>query len=36
MPLNQLFTITTAVLLGAAIVMFAIIKPAKRLMGDVR
>ena len=35
MPLNQLFTITTAVLLGAAIVMFAIIKPAKRLMGDV-
>jgi POT family proton-dependent oligopeptide transporter len=36
MPLNQLFTITTAVLLGAAIVMFAIITPAKRLMGDVR
>jgi len=36
MPLNQLFTITTAVLLGAAVVMFAIIKPAKRLMGDVR
>jgi POT family proton-dependent oligopeptide transporter len=35
-PLNQLFTITTAVLLGATIVMFAIIKPAKRLMGDVR
>jgi POT family proton-dependent oligopeptide transporter len=36
MPLNQLFTITTAVLLGAAIVMFVIIKPAKRLMVDVR
>jgi POT family proton-dependent oligopeptide transporter len=36
MPLNQLFTITTAVLLGAAIVMFVMIKPAKRLMGDVR
>jgi proton-dependent oligopeptide transporter, POT family len=36
MPLNQLFTITTAVLLGAAVVMFAIIRPAKRLMGDVR
>ena len=36
MPLNQLFTITTTVLLGAAIVMFVIIKPAKRLMGDVR
>ena len=36
MPLNQLFTITTVVLLGAAIVMFAIIKPARRLMGDVR
>jgi proton-dependent oligopeptide transporter, POT family len=36
MPLNQLFTITTAVLLGAAIVMFAIIKPAKQLMGGAR
>jgi proton-dependent oligopeptide transporter, POT family len=36
MPLNQLFTITTLVLLAAAIVMFAIIKPARRLMGDVR
>jgi POT family proton-dependent oligopeptide transporter len=36
MPLNQLFTITTVVLLGAAIVMFVIIKPAKRLMVDVR
>jgi POT family proton-dependent oligopeptide transporter len=36
MPLNQLFTITTAVLLGAAVVMFLAVKPAKRLMGDVR
>ena len=36
MPLNQLFTITTVVLLAAAIVMFAMIKPSKRLMGDVR
>ncbi len=36
MPLNQLFTITTAVLLGAAVVMFLIVQPAKRLMGDVR
>src|SRR5262245_47105856 len=29
MPLNQLFMITSVVLLGAAVVMFAIIKPAK-------
>jgi POT family proton-dependent oligopeptide transporter len=36
MPLNQLFTITTLVLLGATVVMFIVIKPAKRLMGDVR
>ena len=36
MPLNQLFTITTTVLLGAAVVMFAIIKPAKRLMSGVQ
>jgi len=36
MPLNQLFTITTTVLLGAAIVMFLMIWPAKRLMGNVR
>ncbi|HYT65636.1 MAG TPA: peptide MFS transporter [Vicinamibacterales bacterium] len=36
MPLNTLFTIVTAVLLAAAVVMFAIIKPSKRLMGDVR
>ena len=36
MPLNQLFSYTTMVLLGAAVVMFAMIKPAKRLMGSVR
>jgi len=36
MPLNQLFTYTTVVLLAAAVVMFAIIRPARRLMGDVR
>ena len=35
MPLNQLFTITTVVLLAAAVLMFAIVKPARRLMGDV-
>jgi POT family proton-dependent oligopeptide transporter len=36
MPLNQLFTITTVVLLAASVVMFAIIKPAKQLMGDAK
>jgi POT family proton-dependent oligopeptide transporter len=36
MPLNQLFTYTTAVLLAAAIIMFAVIKPAKQLMGDAK
>ena len=36
MPLNQLFTITTVVLLVAALVMFAVIKPSRALMGDVR
>ena len=35
MPLNQLFMISTAVLLVAALAMSVIIKPAKRLMGDV-
>jgi POT family proton-dependent oligopeptide transporter len=35
MPLNTLFTIVTTVLLAAAIVMFAIVKPSRRLMGDV-
>ena len=36
MPLNTLFTIVTGVLLASAVVMFAIVKPSKRLMGDVR
>ncbi len=36
MPLNQLFTITTVVLLAASVVMFAIIKPAKQLMGGAK
>ena len=35
MPLNQLFTITTVVLLAAAVLMFAMVRPARRLMGDV-
>ncbi len=34
MPLNTLFTIVTMVLVGAAVVMFALIKPSRRLMGD--
>jgi POT family proton-dependent oligopeptide transporter len=36
MPLNTLFTIVTAVLLGAALIMFAVVKPSRKLMGDVR
>ena len=36
MPLNQLFGYTTGTLLVATLLMFAMIKPAKRLMGDVR
>ena len=36
MPLNTLFGIVTAVLLGAAVVMFALVKPSKRLMGEAR
>ncbi len=36
MPLNTLFTYVTAVLLVATLVMFAVIKPSKRLMGEVR
>jgi dipeptide/tripeptide permease len=36
MPLNTLFGIVTAVLLGAAFVMFALVKPSKRLMGEAR
>jgi len=34
MPLNSLFGIVTTVLLGAALVMFALVKPSKRLMGE--
>jgi POT family proton-dependent oligopeptide transporter len=33
MPLNTLFGIVAAVLLGAAVVMFALVKPSKKLMG---
>lgn len=36
MPLNSLFGIVTTVLLGAALVMFALVKPSTRLMGDAR
>jgi proton-dependent oligopeptide transporter, POT family len=36
MPLNTLFTIVTVVLVAAALVMFALIKPSRRLMGDTR
>jgi POT family proton-dependent oligopeptide transporter len=35
MPLNTLFTIVTAVLFAAAVMMFAIVRPSRRLMGDV-
>jgi POT family proton-dependent oligopeptide transporter len=34
MPLNTLFGIVAAVLLGATVVMFALVKPSKRLMGE--
>jgi POT family proton-dependent oligopeptide transporter len=34
MPLNALFTIVTVVLVGAAVIMFALVKPSRRLMGD--
>jgi len=36
MPLAQLFGITAAVALGAAVVMFVLLKPVQRLMGGVR
>jgi POT family proton-dependent oligopeptide transporter len=36
MPLNTLFGIVTAVLLGAALVMFVLVQPSKRLMGEAR
>ena len=35
MPLNQLFAITRSCCSPRAVVMFAIVKPAKQLMGDV-
>jgi POT family proton-dependent oligopeptide transporter len=36
MPLETLFSIVTGVLLVTALVMFALVKPLRRLMGDVR
>jgi proton-dependent oligopeptide transporter, POT family len=36
MPLNTLFGIVTAVLLGAAVVMFALVRPSKQLMGGAQ
>ncbi len=36
MPLNTLFAIVTSVLLGAAVLMFALVRPSKRLMGEAR
>ena len=36
MPLETLFTIVTTVLLVTALVMFALVKPLRRLMGDTR
>jgi hypothetical protein len=36
MPLNTLFGIVTAVLLAAAVAMFALVKPSRRLMGEAR
>jgi len=36
MPLAQLFGVTAAVSLGAAVVMFVLLKPVQRLMGGVR
>jgi proton-dependent oligopeptide transporter, POT family len=35
-PLETLFSVVTAVLLAAAVVMFALVKPLRRLMGDTR
>jgi dipeptide/tripeptide permease len=34
MPLNSLFAIVTGVLLAATVVMFALVKPSRRLMGE--
>jgi len=36
MPLNTLFGIVTTVLLAATVIMFALVKPSKRLMGEAR
>ena len=36
MPLETLFSIVTGVLLVTALVMFALVKPLRRLMGDTR
>ena len=36
MPLETLFSIVTGVLLATALVMFALVKPLRRLMGDTR
>ena len=36
MPLETLFSIVTGVLLVTALVMFALVKPLRRLMGDAR
>jgi POT family proton-dependent oligopeptide transporter len=35
-PLETLFSVVTGVLLAAAVVMFALVKPLRRLMGDAR
>jgi hypothetical protein len=34
MPLETLFSIVTGVLLATAVVMFALVKPLRRLMGE--
>ena len=34
MPLNNLFTIVTVVLVASSLLMFALVKPSRRLMGD--
>jgi hypothetical protein len=34
MPLETLFSIVTGVLLATALVMFALVKPLRRLMGE--
>jgi dipeptide/tripeptide permease len=34
-PLQTLFGVVTAVLVAAALIMFALVKPIRRMMGDV-